>query len=114
VMAGTGLEKLGYGGSVRMSLLRVDCVPVRAFVCVCCVRRVVSCRVCCVRAVRVYVAVHCGLLPRLLLHDLWAGMSRLLGLPASTWSAVHGSLRRVPSWHNQHVVALSRTAFARR
>ena len=57
--------------------------------------------------------VHVGLLPRLLLHDLWAGMSRLLGLPASTWSAVHGSFCLAPSWHNQQVVALSRTALAR-
>lgn len=53
------------------------------------------------------------LLPRLLLHDLWAGRRGLLGSPAFTWSAVHGSLVRVPSPQIQQVVAASLTALAR-
>ena len=55
-----------------------------------------------------------GLLPLRELHDLWAASSGLLGSPAITWSAVHGSFGLGPFPHSQQMDALSRTSFALR
>ena len=55
-----------------------------------------------------------GVLPLLLLHDLCAAASGLLGSDGMRWSAVNGSLGRFPSPHIQQCVAVSLTCFALR
>jgi len=54
------------------------------------------------------------LFPLLLLHDLWAGSSGLVGSAGRTWSAVQGSLSFGPFPHNQQIVAVCLTRFASR
>ena len=55
-----------------------------------------------------------GVLPLLLLQDLWAAASGLLGSAGIKWSAVNGSLGRLPSPQIQQFVAVSLTIFALR
>ena len=55
-----------------------------------------------------------GVLPLLLLQDLCAAASGLLGSAGIRWSAVNGSLVRLPSPQIQQCVAVSRTCFALR
>jgi hypothetical protein len=55
-----------------------------------------------------------GVLPLLLLHDLWAAANGLLGSAGIRWSAVNGSLGCFPLPHIQQCVAVSRTCFALR
>jgi len=52
--------------------------------------------------------------PLLLLQDLCAAASGLCGSAGIRWSAVNGSLVRLPSPHIQQCVAVSRTCFALR
>ena len=54
------------------------------------------------------------MLPLLLLQDLCAAANGLLGSAGIKWSAVNGSLGRLPSPHIQQFVAVSRTCFALR
>jgi hypothetical protein len=53
-------------------------------------------------------------LPLLLLQDLWAAASGLLGSAGIRWSAVNGSLVRFPSPQIQQCVAVSLTCLALR
>lgn len=55
-----------------------------------------------------------GLLPRLLLQVLWAAARGECGSAGIRWSAVNGSLGRLPSPHIQQCVAVSRMIFALR
>lgn len=54
-----------------------------------------------------------GLLPLLLLQDLWAARRGDVGSAGMTWSAVHGSLARMPCPQSQQTTAVSRTCLAR-
>ena len=54
-----------------------------------------------------------GVLPLLLLHDLWAAASGLYGSAGMRWSAVNGSSGRLPCPHIQHAVAVSLMRLAR-
>jgi hypothetical protein len=54
-----------------------------------------------------------GVLPLRELHDLWAAANGLWGSAGIRWSAVNGSLVRLPSPHIQQCVAVSRMCFAR-
>ena len=55
-----------------------------------------------------------GLFWRLELQERWAAASGLLGSAGIRWSAVKGSLVRLPSPHIQQWVAVSLTIFALR
>ena len=47
--------------------------------------------------------------PRRELHERWAACRGLVGSPASTWSAVQGSVASAPAPQRWQVMALART-----